>query len=188
MSEAAVSAASLAEQLERPGTVGRPLPGVEVKIDNEELLVRGKDAVMRCYFNRAQANAEAFRDGWFCTGDLARVDADGYLYILDRKKDMVLTGGYNVYCKEVEQVLAQHPEVADAAVVGVPDPVYGEAVAAFIELRPGARASVEAIVEHCRERLAGYKKPRQVEFVRALPRNSLGKVLKDELRARATRS
>jgi long-chain acyl-CoA synthetase len=137
---------------------------------------------MRGYFNRPQASAEAFRDGWFLTGDLARMDADGYLYIVDRKKDMVVTGGYNVYSKEVEQVLAQHPDVADAAVVGVPDPVYGEAVAAFVQARPGAPVSPEALIEHCRRHLAGYKKPRHVVFVDALPRNSLGKVLKSELR------
>jgi long-chain acyl-CoA synthetase len=185
MSEAAVTSASLAEQLERPGTVGKPLPGVEVKLEKEELLVRGNDAVMRCYFNRPEANSEAFRDGWFHTGDLARVDADGYLYIIDRRKDMVVTGGYNVYSKEVEQVLAQHPDIAAAAVIGVPDPLYGEAVAAFIELRPGTQLSAEAVVEHCRTLLAGYKKPRKVHFVDSLPRNSLGKVLKGELRKQA---
>lgn len=185
MSEAAVSCADLAEQMERPGTVGQPLPGVEVKIaPDHELLVRGKDAVMRGYFNRPEANAEAFRDGWFHTGDLVRMDAERYLYVMDRKTDMVLTGGYNVYSKELEQVLAQHPDIADAAVVGVPDAVYGEAIAAFVELRPGARLSAEGVVEHCRDQLAGYKKPRHVLFVDALPRNSLGKVLKAELRKR----
>jgi long-chain acyl-CoA synthetase len=137
---------------------------------------------MRGYFNRPQANAEAFSEGWFRSGDLARIDEDGYLYIVDRKKDMVVTGGYNVYCKEVEQVLLQLAQVADAAVVGVPDPLYGEAVAAFIELRAGARLSAEAVIEHCRGLLAGYKKPRLVRFVERLPRNSLGKVLKTELR------
>jgi long-chain acyl-CoA synthetase len=183
MSEAAVSSASLAEQLARPGTVGRPLPGVAVRISAEhELLVRGENAVMRGYFNRPEENAEAFRDGWFHTGDLARSDDEGYLYIIDRKKDMVLTGGYNVYCKEVEQALAQHPDIADAAVVGLPDPVYGEAVAAFIELRRGARLTAEAVGAHCAGLLAGYKKPRVVHFVEALPRNSLGKILKQELR------
>jgi long-chain acyl-CoA synthetase len=186
MSEAAVSSASLAEQLERPGTVGRPLPGVEVSISGEkELLIRGTNAVMRCYFNRPEANAQALRDGWFHTGDLARMDAEGYLYIVDRKKDMIVTGGYNVYCKEVEQVLAQHPDIAEAAVVGVPDPLYGEAVAAFIELRPGARLSAQGVGEHCRALLAGYKTPRKLHFVDSLPRNSLGKVLKDELRKQA---
>jgi long-chain acyl-CoA synthetase len=183
MSEAAVSSASLAEQLARPGTVGRPLPGVAVRISaDQELLVRGENAVMRGYFNRPEDNAEAFRGGWFHTGDLARSDDEGYLYIIDRKKDMVLTGGYNVYCKEVEQALAQHPDIADAAVIGLPDPVYGEAVAAFIELRRGAELTAEAIGAHCANLLAGYKKPRIVHFVEALPRNSVGKVLKQELR------
>ena len=185
MSEAAVSSASLEEQLERPGTVGRPLPGVDVRLSSEnELLVRGEAAVMKGYFNRPEANAEAFRDGWFRTGDLARQDADGYLYIVDRKKDMVVTGGYNVYSREVEQVLGQHPDVVEAAVVGVPDALYGEALAAFVQPRPGARPDAQALMEHCRARLAGYKKPRHVVFVEALPRNSLGKVLKAELRKR----
>ncbi len=185
MSEAAVTSASLAEQLARPGTAGKPLPGVEVRIAPDgELLVRGEHAVMKGYFNQPEANAEAFRGGWFHTGDLARVDAEGYLYIVDRKKDMVVTGGYNVYSKEVEQVLAQHPDIADAAVVGVPDELYGEAVAAFVQPRPGARLSAESVIEHCRAQLAGYKKPRHVVLVDALPRNSLGKVLKSELRKR----
>ncbi|HEY5900413.1 MAG TPA: AMP-binding protein [Burkholderiales bacterium] len=185
MSEAAVTSASLAEQLARPGTAGKPLPGVEVKIAGDgELLVRGENAVMKGYFNRARENAEAFRGGWFHTGDLARMDAEGYLYIVDRKKDMVVTGGYNVYSKEVEQVLIEHPGIADAAVVGVPDALYGEAVAAFVQARPGARLSTENVIEHCRARLAGYKKPRHVVFVDSLPRNSLGKILKSELRKR----
>jgi long-chain acyl-CoA synthetase len=185
MSEAAVTSASLAEQLARPGTAGKPLPGVEIRIEADgELLVRGENAVMKGYFNRPQENAEAFRGGWFHTGDIARVDADGYLYIVDRKKDMVVTGGYNVYSKEVEQVLVQHPDIADAAVVGVPDEIYGEAVAAFVQARPGARLSAESVIEHCRAQLAGYKKPRHVVFVDSLPRNSLGKVLKSELRKR----
>jgi long-chain acyl-CoA synthetase len=182
MSEAAVSCANMAEQLERPGTVGRPLPGVEVSIEKDELRVRGRHAVMREYFNRPQANAEAFRDGWFHTGDLARIDAEGYLYIVDRKTDMVLTGGYNVYSKEVERVLEQHPDIAEAAVIGVPDPLYGEALAAFVRTRDGAQLSADSVIEHCRRQLAGYKKPRHVVFVDSLPRNSLGKVLKPELR------
>ena len=184
MSEAAVSSASQAEMLARPGTVGRPYPGVETKIENDELLVRGAAAVMKGYFNNPVANAESFADGWFRTGDLARRDAEGYLYILDRKKDMVVSGGYNVYSKELEQVLVQHPAIEDAAVIGVPDDVYGEAVAAFIQLRPKASLRAEEVVEHCRARLAGYKKPRHVVFVDTLPRNALGKVVKAQLRIR----
>ena len=182
MSEAAVSSATLAEQLERPGTVGKPFPGVEVRLENDELLVRGRHVVMKGYFNRPEENAEALRDGWFHTGDLARIDADGYLYIMDRMKDMVVSGGYKVYSKEVEQVLGEHPDIAAAAVIGVPDALYGEAVAAFVQPRAGAALSPAAVIEHCRRHLAGYKKPRHVVFVDALPRNSLGKVLKAELR------
>jgi long-chain acyl-CoA synthetase len=184
MSEAAVSGASHEEMLAREGTVGRPWPGVEVRIEADELLVRGRDAVMKGYFNRPEANAEAFRGGWYCTGDLARMDADGYLYIIDRKKDMVITGGYNVYSKELEQALLQHPDIEDAAVVGAPDPVYGEAVTAFVLRREGSALTEEAVIAHCRARLADYKKPKHVVFASELPRNALGKVLKSTLRSR----
>jgi acyl-CoA synthetase (AMP-forming)/AMP-acid ligase II len=123
---------------------------------------------MRRYFNRPEANAQAFRDGWFHTGDLARMDAEGYLYIIDRKKDMVVTGGYNVYCKEVERALAQHPAIIEAAVVG----------GARFALRRGARRLHRAAPRHAALR-------RKVHFVDSLPRNSLGKLLKDELRKQA---
>ena len=182
MSEAAISIASHEELISHPGTAGRPWPGVEIRLEQDELLVRGQDAVMRGYFNDPQANAEAFRGGWFHTGDLARRDAAGNLYIVDRKKDMIVSGGYNVYSKELEQVLVQHAGVADAAVIGVPDETYGEAVVAVIQTRTAI--SKEAIVDHCRAHLADYKKPRHVFFVDALPRNALGKVLKPELRTR----
>ena len=182
MSEAAISIARHEELLAHPGTVGKPWPGVEVRLETDELLVRGKDAVMKGYFNNPRANADAFHGGWFRTGDLARRDAAGNLYIVDRKKDMIVSGGYNVYSKELEQVLAQHPGVADAAVIGVPDDTYGEAVVAVIQT--SAKLTSEAVVAHCRTRLADYKKPRHVFFVDALPRNALGKVLKAELRNR----
>jgi long-chain acyl-CoA synthetase len=184
MSEAAVSEVSQDEMFQREGTVGRPWPGVQICLQGDELLVRGADAVMRGYYNNPGANAEAFSDGWYRTGDLARQDADGYLYVIDRKKDMVISGGYNVYSKELEQALVQHPAIEDAAVVGAPDPVYGEAVVAFVQLAAGARLDERAVIEHCRGRLADYKKPRQVIFVNELPRNALGKVLKSALRIR----
>jgi long-chain acyl-CoA synthetase len=180
MSEAAVSSASYAEMLERPGTAGRPYPGIEVMLDGDELLVRGGFAVMKGYLGEPALAPGA----WFRTGDLATRDDDGYLAIVDRKKDMVVSGGYKVYSKELEQVLVQHPGVEDAAVVGVPDATYGEAVAAVIQPRAGQKLLEEDIVEHCRARLAGYKKPRHVLFVEALPRNALGKVVKRELRIR----
>jgi acyl-CoA synthetase (AMP-forming)/AMP-acid ligase II len=164
---------------------GRDVPEGEVG----ELAVRsgppGRFATLRAYFKRPEETAAAIRDGWFHTGDLARRDAEGYLYIVDRKKDMVISGGFNIYSKEVEAVLAAHPSVAEAAVIGVPDELYGEAVAAFVEPSSAARPDAQALIEHCRTRLAGYKKPKHVFFVDALPRNSTGKVLKNELRALA---
>lgn len=185
------------EQFSHPASVGRPTVGVEVKLVDErdnivpvetvgEILVRsgepGRFTTMRGYYNRPDETAAAIVDGWVRTGDLARFDVDGYLYIVDRKKDMVLSGGFNVYTKEVELALTDHPDVADVAVIGVPDEIYGEAVAAFVELRAGAAVTAAALIDHARERIAGYKKPRHVFFVGALPRSPLGKVLKATLR------
>ena len=180
MSEAAVSSVTAEEMLARPGTAGRPYPGIEVKLDDDELLVRGEFAVMKGYLGEPPLE----RGAWFRTGDLARRDDDGYLAIVDRKKDMVVSGGYKVYSKELEQVLVQHPGVEDAAVLGVPDPTYGEAVVAVVQPRAGQNLIEEELIEHCRARLAGYKKPRRVIFVDALPRNAMGKVVKRELRIR----
>jgi long-chain acyl-CoA synthetase len=147
----------------------------------------GRFTTMRCYFERPEETAAAIVDGWVHTGDMARFDVDGYLYIVDRKKDMVLSGGFNIYTKEVEQMLHEHPAVFEASVVGVPDPIFGEAVVAFIELKPGATLTPEQVLEHSKARIASYKKPKHVFFVDALPRNSTGKVLKTELRTRAAR-
>ena len=185
------------EQFTHPNSVGRLIPGVELKLVNNderevapgevgEMWVRtgepGRFLTMRGYFGRPKETAETIRDGWVATGDMARMDAEGYLTIVDRKKDMVNSGGYNVYSREVELTILELAQVRDVAVVGVPDPVYGEAVAAYVELKPGASATADDIVAHCRERIAGYKKPRHVRFVDALPRNSLGKVIKYKLR------
>jgi len=185
------------EQFTHPRSLGRLNPGVELRLVDAagvdvpagevgEMWVRtgepGRSLTMRCYFNKPKETAETIRDGWVATGDMARMEPDGHYYIMDRKKDMVLSGGYNIYSKEVELALQQHPAVQDAAVIGVPDAVYGEAVAAFIELRPGAKATEDEIVAHCRDRIAGYKKPKHVRFVGQLPRNSTGKVQKFELR------
>ena len=192
-----VTSLSHEEQFTHPGSVGRPTPGVQVRLVDDsgrqvpvgeagEMLVRsgipGRFTTMRGYYNRAEETAATVVDGWVRTGDMARIDAEGYLTIVDRKKDMVLSGGYNIYTKEVEQVLLQHPAVAEAAVVGVPDAVFGEAVAAFIELNPGQELTAEEVVAYAKARIASYKKPKYVYFVDALPRNSLGKVLKPELR------
>ncbi len=185
------------EQFTHPTSLGRLNPGAELRLVDAagrdvargevgEMWVRtgepGRYLTMRCYFNKPKETAETIRNGWVATGDMARMQADGHLYIMDRKKDMVLSGGYNIYSREVEIVLQGHPAVLDAAVIGVPDPVYGEAVAAFIELRQDAKATQEEIIEHCRDRIAGYKKPRYVRFLAPLPRNSTGKVQKFELR------
>jgi acyl-CoA synthetase (AMP-forming)/AMP-acid ligase II len=191
---------SHAEQFTHPRSVGRPSPGVEARVVDAagrdmppgsvgELIVRsgkpGAGTVMKGYFNRPEETAAAIRDGWFFTGDLATLDADGYLTIVDRKKDMIVSGGFNVYSKEVELAIATMPGIASVAVVGIPDPVYGEAVVAFIEMEGAAAPQAEAIIAHCREAIAGYKKPRHVLFRTVLPRNAVGKVLKHELAAEA---
>jgi long-chain acyl-CoA synthetase len=189
-----------AEQFTHPSSVGRPTPGVEVKlVDTEgnevpvgeagEMLVRtgvpGRFTTMRGYYNRPEETAATIVDGWVRTGDMARIDEQGYFYIVDRKKDMVISGGFNIYTKEVEQVLVEHPAIADVAVIGVPDAIYGEAVAAFIEVHSGGVINAADVAEHCKSRIASYKKPKYVFFVEALPRNALGKVLKTELRTEA---
>jgi long-chain acyl-CoA synthetase len=187
-----------AEQFTHPNSVGRVNPGLEVRLvgdDGEEvatgeigeLQVRsgepGRFITMRGYFNRPEETAEALKDGWLRTGDLGRFDADKYLYIVDRKKDMVLSGGYNVYSKEVETVLLTYPGVQDAAVYGVPDAMFGEAVAAVVEVARPEDIAIEALLEHCKKNLAGYKKPKFIKVTAKLPRNSNGKVLKNILRS-----
>lgn len=141
---------------------------------------------MRGYFGRPEETAETIVDGWIRTGDLARRDEDGYLYIVDRKKDMVISGGYNIYSKEVEVALLADPRVADAAVIGVHDPIYGESVVAFIETKLGEVVTPDSVIDNCRESLASYKKPKYVIIRDELPRNSQGKVLKTVLRAEAS--
>ncbi|MGA1676348.1 MAG: class I adenylate-forming enzyme family protein [Pseudomonadales bacterium] len=148
-----------------------------------EIVVRG-DQVLAGYWNRPEANAEAFRDGWFHTGDVARMDDEGFVYIVDRKKDMIVSGGENVYPREVEEVLFQHPAVAEAAVFGLPDTHWGERVGAAIVLRTNARVEPAELDAFCRARLAGYKRPRDWHVVTEIPKNVSGKVLKRELRAR----
>ena len=146
-----------------------------------EIVVRG-DQVLAGYWNRPEANAEAFRGGWFHTGDVARMDDEGFVYIVDRKKDMIVSGGENVYPREVEEVLFQHPAVAEAAVFGLPDTHWGERVSAAIVLRPEARVEPAELDAFCRGRLAGYKRPRDWHVVSEIPKNVSGKVLKRELR------
>jgi long-chain acyl-CoA synthetase len=137
---------------------------------------------MKGYYTRPEATAEAMRGGWFRTGDIGQFDADGYLAIVDRKKDMILRGGFNVYPREIEEVLMTHPAVALAAVVGVPDERLGEEVKAFVVSRPGASVTEAELINWSREQMASFKYPRQVEIRNALPVSATGKVLKRELR------
>lgn len=174
------------------GSVGRQMPLARVRVIDEdgrdvppnmpgEIVVKG-DQVLAGYWRNPEATEKSFIDGWFRSGDVGRWDDEGYLYIVDRKKDMILTGGENVYPREVEEVLYEHPAVVEAAVLGAPDPKWGEKVVAVVCLRSGEAASAAELVAFCRERIASYKKPRHVVFVGALPRNASGKVLKRELR------
>ena len=178
--------------VDKPGSVGPPFAGVELSIrdedDNEvpqgevgEVCARGPN-VFQGYWQRPEATADALRGGWLHTGDLGRLDEDGYLFLTDRKKDMVLVSGYNVYPIEVENVLVRHPAVLDCAIVGVPDDYQGESVKAFVVVHAGAELSAAEVEDHCRAHLAAYKCPRHVAFVDALPKSPSGKVLKRVLR------
>ncbi len=178
------------EDLLRAG--GRPLAGIDVRIvddngadkapgESGEILVRGPQ-VANGYHNRPRETREAFRDGWFHTGDVGRLDEEGYLFVLDRKKDMVITGGENVYTSEVEAAIYQHPGVHEVAVIGVPDERFGEALCAVVVAAPGHSLTPAEIIAHCRGRIGGYKIPRRVSFVDALPKSAMGKILKQELR------
>ena len=174
------------------GSVGRPTLHVAIRIADArnaevppgevgEMLVRGP-TVCSQYWGKPEATAEVFAGGWFHSGDLVRRDDEGFLYIVDRKKDMIRSGGENIFSVEVERVLDTHPAVREAAVIGVPHPYWGEAVRAVVALKSGRRASADDLVEWCRSRIASYKKPQSVVFVDALPRNATGKILKHVLR------
>ena len=182
--------------LDRPkkaGSIGTPIWGVEFRLERDdgsvvegtgepgEICIRGHN-VMKGYYKRPEANAEIIKEGWFHTGDIATRDEDGYYFIVDRKKDMIIRGGYNVYPREIEEVLYGHPAVAEAAVIGVPHESLGEEVRAVVALKAGAAAREREIVDYCKEKLAAYKYPRSVSFVDALPKGPTGKILKRELR------
>ncbi|MET8968549.1 long-chain-fatty-acid--CoA ligase [Streptomyces hydrogenans] len=171
----------------KAGTVGTPIEGVELRLADVvdgvgELCVRGHN-VMKGYWGRPEATAETVKDGWLYTGDLARVDEDGYYSIVDRKKDLVIRGGYNVYPREIEEVLYEHPAVAEAAVIGLPDDALGEEIAAAVALRPGAEATPKELREFVRDQVAAYKYPRVVWILDALPKGATGKILKREIAA-----
>ncbi len=177
----------------KPGSVGLPYPDTDCKIvdlvdgvtempvgEEGELLIKGPQ-VMKGYWNRPEETAETLRDGWLYTGDIARMDEDGYFYIVDRKKDLVITGGYNVYPREVDEVLFEHPKIAEAVTAGIPDDYYGEVLKAYVVLKEGEEATAEEIIEFCSQKLARYKLPRQVEFRSELPKSAIGKILRREL-------
>ena len=176
----------------RLASAGRATTAVQVRVVDDddrpvppdamgEIVVRG-DLVMKGYWNRPEATAEALRGGWLHTGDIGSLDRDGYLYITDRKKDMIISGGSNIYPREIEEVICAHAGVFEVSVIGVPDDKWGEAVKALVVRREGASVTEGEIIEHCKHHLGSYKKPQSIEFLPVLPKNAYGKVLKRELR------
>lgn len=178
------------DQRRRPGSCGQPIGNEMCVFDDEdrevadgelgEIVLRGEN-ILKGYYRNPEATATAFRNGWFHTGDVGYRDADGFFYIVDRKSDMIIRGGENIYPREIDEVLYQHPAVAAAATIGVPDQLYGEEVAAFIVLREGKEATAEEIIAFCRAQLADYKCPKTVRLVKEIPKGPTGKLLKREL-------
>jgi long-chain acyl-CoA synthetase len=175
----------------KPGSIGTPIDGVEMRVAGEndedvaqgevgEILIRGHN-VMKGYWSRPDATEEAMRNGWFHSGDMARVDEDGYFFIVDRKKDLIIRGGYNVYPREIEEVLYEHPAVMEVAVVAVPHDELGEDVGAAVALKPGRHATAEELQEYAKQQVAAYKYPRRIWFVDELPKGPTGKILKREI-------
>jgi long-chain acyl-CoA synthetase len=175
----------------KPGTIGTPIEGVQMRVVDEqgnevpqgetgEIAIRGHN-VMKGYWRRPEATAAAITDGWFRTGDIGRVDEDGYFSIVDRKKDLIIRGGYNVYPREIEEVMHEHPAVAEVAVIGLPHPDLGEEVGAAVALKPGASATADELRDHVKRQVAAYKYPRKVWIVDALPKNATGKIVKREI-------
>ncbi len=176
----------------KPGSIGTPVEGVDIRVVDKsrrevpagevgEIEIRGHN-LMKGYWQRPDETAATIRDGWLATGDMARTDEDGYLYIVDRKKDLIIRGGYNVYPREVEEVLYEHPAVAEAAVIGIPHAALGEEIGAAVVLKPGAQASPAELSQFVRARLAAYKYPRQVWLVESLPKGPTGKILRREVK------
>ncbi|HEX2393230.1 MAG TPA: long-chain fatty acid--CoA ligase [Solirubrobacterales bacterium] len=175
----------------KPGSIGTPIEGVEMRVVDEndepvpqgevgEIVIRGHN-VMKGYWQRPEATAEAMRGGWFHSGDMARIDEEGYFYIVDRKKDLIIRGGYNVYPREVEEVLYEHPKIREAAVVGIPHDEWGEEIGAAVVLHEGERLAAQEVSDYVKERIAAYKYPRLVWFLDDLPKGPTGKILKREI-------
>ncbi len=182
------------DAIRKAPSVGLPVPGVQIKamdvLGNEvrpgdpgELLIKGPN-IVKGYFNQPEATQKALKEGWLHTGDVARIDDEGYVFIVDRMKDMIVRGGENIYSIEVESVLNSHPKVLESAVVPEAHPIFGEVVRACVVLRPETEATVEEILEYCRQHLADFKVPARVLFMPELPRNPGGKVIKKKLRDR----
>jgi long-chain acyl-CoA synthetase len=179
------------DRVHKPGSIGTPVEGVQMRLIDEagqtvperdigEIAIRGHN-VMKGYWGKPEATAEAMTDGWFRTGDMAKVDSDGYYYIVDRKKDLIIRGGYNVYPREIEEVLHEHPAVAEVAVIGIPHAELGEEVAAAVALKPGASATPQELRSFARDKVAAYKYPRQIWLVESLPKGPTGKILRREV-------
>jgi long-chain acyl-CoA synthetase len=176
------------------GSAGRPIINCKVRVVDAhgrdvgigevgEVIGQG-DAIARGYWDRPEDTAETFRDGWLHTGDMATVDEDGYIYIVDRQKDMIISGGENIYPREIEELLYQHPAILECSVIGVPDDYWGESVRACVVLKAGRQATEEEIIRFCKDNLASYKKPKGIDFMEALPKSPQGKILKRELRSK----
>jgi long-chain acyl-CoA synthetase len=181
------------ERAKKPGSIGTPLRGVEFKLRDDqgktisapnvpgEICIKGPN-VMKGYYKRPEATAESIQDGWFATGDIAHRDEEGFYFIVDRKKDMIIRGGFNVYPREIEEVLYAHPAIGEAAVIGVAHESHGEEVKAVVAFKPGQEESVDGLILYCKEHLAAYKYPRIIEVRESLPKTATGKILKRELR------
>ena len=180
---------------EKPGCIGLPVPNTEVKLVDVddytkeitefnvpgEMCIKGPQ-VMKGYVNRPEETAAVIKDGWLLTGDIATVDEEGYFRIVDRKKDMIITGGFNVYPREIDEVLYAHPKIKEACAIGIPDSHSGERIKAYVVLKDGETSNVIEILDYCREKLTRYKVPKEVEFVSDLPKSAVGKILRKELR------
>ncbi len=175
-----------------PGSVGPCLPGVKARITDKnyndvpantegEILIKGNN-VFKGYWNKPNYNKHAFKDGWFITGDVGKIDDKGYVYIIGRSKDIIISGGINIYPREIEDLTESMPQVKECAVVGVPDKEFGESVKAYVVLNQGEKLTEDEVISYCREKLASFKKPKFVDFLDALPKNTMGKILKEELR------
>ncbi len=181
-----------ADDIRRLASVGHVAPGIGVRLvdDNDNDVKQGEtgevlfksDAIMAGYWNNHPATIEAIRDGWYHSGDLGYMDQDGFLFLVDRKKDMIISGGENIYSREVEEAIHLHPDVAESAVIGIPHPKWVEAVKAFVVMKPGKQVAAPDLIEHCRMHIARYKCPSEIEFIAELPRMASGKINKVALR------